>query len=1004
MSAFEENMSAFEENMSKFDENMSAFDENMTTLDENLYSRQIAVYGKNAMKSLTKSRVLVLGYNGACLELLKNLILAGISKINLVTDEIVNIEDLATNYYATEEDVGDKVTNVIKDKLSELNPYVNLVTNEEYLIENYDTVILVNDNLQNAITINKNCRTNNKKFIWMNYYGLFSNVFCDFGDHFTIYDNDGEQEDTSILQEISNDGTFVCLENEPHNLQTNDMFILTDVTGIKNINNQKFTVEKVINKNTFIVKETDIDWEDYMNGGRITHIKPHINMEFESLQDQIFNPNITNIDEDGQMLHKLFIKLINYKSQFNELPEPWSKEYNKIFDINYKYSDYFHYTARGQFQPICSIIGAYVAQECIKSITSKYTPINQWFYYHCYDILPEKLLLDDTTLVKGDRYDGLRIIFGNDLLKEIRNKSYFIVGSGAIGCEHIKNFTMSGFGTLDSKLIITDMDTIEKSNLNRQFLFRNSDIGHLKSKIAAREASKMNKDVNIEWHQDKICHETEHLFGKEFYDSIDGISNALDNINARLYVDQRCLFFDKPLFESGTLGTKGNVQVIIPRVTENYGASQDQQEKSFPVCTIKNFPNSIEHTIHWARNDFEEIFSSMPNDWLRLIKNPEVTKTMSPNEKGEFINNIIYMWNNKPSEFVDCIRWAINRFYDKFNHQIVQLLHSYPKDIKTTLGSSFWSAGKRCPDEIKLDNAKELHNEYIYHTTLLMAEMFNIIVPDNVKQLCLLEQSQYEVKCYIPSNDIKIAATEAEDKENEKKKYTNNIDTKLPNTDELEKYKVKVIDFEKDDDTNHHIDFITSTSNLRATNYRIEPSDKYTTKIIAGKIIPAISTTTSIVSGLVTIEMIKNVFGKQNIESYKNSFINLAISFSLLSEPMPTSKITIKDKEFTPWDYYNLKDDYTVEKLLETLSNFYEYKIDTLMFGSKMLISPMTPFSQKEKRMNMKLSELLFSFDVELKDTIYELQIESLESDEEIDFPNLKFHYISQEVLKNIAV
>ena len=80
----------------------------MATIDENLYSRQIAVYGKNAMKSLTKSKVLVLGYNGACLELLKNLILAGVSKINLVTKDIINMEDLSTNYYATEEDVGKK--------------------------------------------------------------------------------------------------------------------------------------------------------------------------------------------------------------------------------------------------------------------------------------------------------------------------------------------------------------------------------------------------------------------------------------------------------------------------------------------------------------------------------------------------------------------------------------------------------------------------------------------------------------------------------------------------------------------------------------------------------------------------------------------------------------------------------------------------------------------------------------------------------------------------------
>ena len=61
----------------------------MSKIDEDLYSRQIAVYGKNAMKSLTESKILILGYNGACLELCKNLILAGISKINLFIPDIL---------------------------------------------------------------------------------------------------------------------------------------------------------------------------------------------------------------------------------------------------------------------------------------------------------------------------------------------------------------------------------------------------------------------------------------------------------------------------------------------------------------------------------------------------------------------------------------------------------------------------------------------------------------------------------------------------------------------------------------------------------------------------------------------------------------------------------------------------------------------------------------------------------------------------------------------------
>lgn len=966
----------------------------MENIDENLYSRQIAVYGKNAMKSLTNSNVLILGFNGACLELCKNLVLNGISKINLVTDDIINVDSLCTNYYASEKDLGKNVTDVILAKISELNPYVNFLSDKDYKLKDYDTVILVNTNITDAIKINNLCRQQNINFIWMNYYGLFSNVFCDFGNEFIINDIDGEPNNTALLQEITKDGLFICIENEKHNLSPGNKFNLTEVIGI---NNSSFTVKEVISDISFTVQE-NCKWSDYKSSGRITSLKDSVVMKFESLEDQIEEPNIVNFDTDSQDLHKLFLKLTSYINQFEELPEMWSSEYDVIFDVESKYSKLFHNTCRGSFLPVCSIIGSYTAQECIKSLTKKYTPINQWFYYHCFDILPDGLDVNCIDDIKGDKYDGMRYIFGDKLLNDIRDKSIFIVGSGAIGCEHLKNFAMTGFGTRSSKIVVTDMDTIEKSNLNRQFLFRNKDIGRLKSEIAAREAVKMNNDVNIEAKYIKVCNETETEYGKDFFNSIHCVANALDNVQARLYVDKRCIFFDKPLFESGTLGTKGNVQTIIPRISEHYGASQDQQEKSFPVCTIKNFPNSIEHTIHWARDDFEELFTNMPNDWNRYIKNPNVIESMSPNEKGEFINNINYMWSYKPKNFNSCVIWAIERFYDKFNHQIKQLLHSYPKDTSTSVGSNFWSGGKRCPDEIDLDISSVLHNEYIYHTSILLAQMFNITLPDNISDICLDKQNKYEHKTFIASDNVKTAANDEEEKEMEKNRFIDIDGSNLPNSKELKEYLVNSIEFEKDDDNNHHIDYITATSNLRAVNYKIDPTDKYNTKLIAGKIIPAISTTTSIVSGLVIIEIIKHILGKNKLQEFKNTFINLALGLTLQSEPMPSICNKINSKSYTPWDYYEINQNILIEDLFKSLSKEYGSEIDTIMYGSKMLISPMTSLKEKSKRIKMRLSELLESFGINIiHDTIYELQISSLFDDDDVDLPNIKFNYLKDE-------
>ena len=52
----------------------------------------------------------------------------------------------------------------------------------------------------------------------------------------------------------------------------------------------------------------------------------------------------------------------------------------------------------------------------------------------------------------------------------------------------------------------------------------------------------------------------------------------------------------------------------MPHLTESYGSSQDPPEKSIPICTLKNFPNAIEHTLQWARDAFEGFFSTPAAD------------------------------------------------------------------------------------------------------------------------------------------------------------------------------------------------------------------------------------------------------------------------------------------------------------------------------------------------------------------------------------------------------
>lgn len=96
-------------------------------------------------------------------------------------------------------------------------------------------------------------------------------------------------------------------------------------------------------------------------------------------------------------------------------------------------------------------------------------------------------------------------------------------------------------------------------------------IARSKASVGAAAASALNPSFKPKALQNRVSPETEGVFNDSFWGSLDIVVNALDNVAARLYVDSRCVYFKKPLLESGTLGPKCNTQAIIPDLTENYG-------------------------------------------------------------------------------------------------------------------------------------------------------------------------------------------------------------------------------------------------------------------------------------------------------------------------------------------------------------------------------------------------------------------------------------------------
>jgi ubiquitin-activating enzyme E1 len=154
------------------------------------------------------------------------------------------------------------------------------------------------------------------------------------------------------------------------------------------------------------------------------------------------------------------------------------------------------------------------------------------------------------------------------------------------------------------------------------------------------------------------------------------------------------------------------------------------------------------------------------------------------------------------------------------------------------------------------------------------------------------------------------------------------------------------------------MDFIVAASNSRAANYSIEPADRLKSKLIAGKIIPAIATTTSVVSGLVGLELIKLVWECTDVEKFKNGFVNLALPFFGFSEPIAAPKNTYHDTQFTLWDRFEVQGEMTLREFIAHFKDVYHLEITMLSQGVCMLYSFFMPKDRREERLDMALVEV----------------------------------------------
>uniref|UniRef100_A0A6P6XVF9 SUMO-activating enzyme subunit uba-2-like n=1 Tax=Dermatophagoides pteronyssinus TaxID=6956 RepID=A0A6P6XVF9_DERPT len=445
----------------------------------------------------------------------------------------------------------------------------------------------------------------------------------------------------------------------------------------------------------------------------------------------------------------------------------------------------------------------------------------------------------------------LKLTFGNDehdLVRRIKSSNILLIGAGGIGCEVLKGLILTGF----PRITIIDLDTIDVSNLNRQFLYNKTHVGKSKAVVAAEIAiekfshhnpstgSSLSKIIPI---HDSILN---LKYDKQFYQQFTFVINALDNNATRVHVNRLCLAANRPLIESGSAGYFGNVTLIKGGVTKCFECIPPKRdENTYASCTIRNTPSLPIHCIVWAKHLFAQLFGQSDED----ISPDATVLTNDNNNDNESINSNNH--NNQQStsninqttrQYVESIDYNPKYLFDKiFYHDI-----NYLKKIK-----NLWENRKNRHEPQVLSYDQIINGEIGFNDDQqLNKETTNGNGGQTSSSKIIADQRLWTI------NECLDIFIESLSKLNDRLKQDG------------------CLEWDKDDDI--AVDFVTAVSNFRCYCFYIARKSKFEVKSLAGNIIPAISTTNAIVGGgyvlLESIRLLQSLLPKRIFQTEENDW------------------------------------------------------------------------------------------------------------------------------------
>ncbi|KAJ2809153.1 E1 ubiquitin-activating protein uba2 [Coemansia guatemalensis] len=422
-------------------------------------------------------------------------------------------------------------------------------------------------------------------------------------------------------------------------------------------------------------------------------------------------------------------------------------------------------------------------------------------------------------------------IFGEETASRVSNARLLVVGAGGIGCELLKNLSMSGFQHIHA----IDLDTIDLSNLNRQFLFQRKHIKRPKAEVAIKAIKDFNPGIDATAGQANI---KEPDYDVDWFSGFDLVLNALDNLDARRHVNTMCLAAHVPLIESGTAGYLGQVTVISGGKTECFECQPKAAErKTYPVCTIRSTPSAPIHCIVWAKDYlFAQLFGERADE-------ADDDQGMDAEEKAENMEELKQL----REESRDLSRLAEAMGSAGFPKAVFEKVFS--EDIARLLSMKDMWKQRRPPT--KLDFAALLER---------VSAEFDPAHPDDQSVLSV------EDSCALFVHTAnKLAHRVLEQQKQGSQGF---------------------LSFDKDDED--ALNFVAATANLRSQAFGIEQKSIFAIKAMAGNIIPAIATTNAIVAGMMVMQAIMVL--SQRMAECHTAYVsyNSKRARSIIKEPLAT--------------------------------------------------------------------------------------------------------------------